>query len=555
MELAYGFPPLPGDPGGPVGKSGSPSNRVNGEYTGPRYPDFMDRDGTAGPLQFLKMQAVSGAIPQDPFLLRLSVEKYLGGPIEGAYKENRGIAYVLKVRSQAQFNRLLKMKTLNDGTAIEIKEHDQLNQRKCVVSNIDSVGLTDDYLKSQLASQGVKEIRRIKRKIPNGAWENTPTIILTIAGTVIPPHIDFGWSRCRTRNYYPSPMLCFHCWEYGHTGKRCPQQFRTCGRCSKTHPEDRPTNSSTLPGENPPMATQNERPACTEDPFCKHCKSGDHPVSSRRCATYLREVDIQHIRVDEGISYPQARKIYEARLAAGSSSTAYSGVVNASKDAENTELRSIIKQLQEDAKLKDRRMEEMERKLKSNTINDRMETSKKHGTIDDLVRQVAELSAMVSRLEKALMKKDEIIEAQAKELAKLRAVDSDSNPSAFSIPESEISDETVSRENSHLNPKNAKQIDEWFTSMGNNEAPLKVRKIPATTKPSTTNESGHETDTSMKSADSNQSLCSKLTDNSNPSKRTHENRNSSGESSTGSPKSKRTSNVRKGKGGAVKKKK
>nr|XP_029720777.1 nascent polypeptide-associated complex subunit alpha, muscle-specific form-like [Aedes albopictus] len=93
------------------------------------------------------------------------------------------------------------------------------------------------------------------------------------------------------------------------------------------------------------------------------------------------------------------------------------------------------------------------------------------------------------------MKKDEIIEAQAKELAKLRAVDSDSNPSAFSIPESEISDETVSRENSHLNPKNAKQIDEWFTSMGNNEAPLKVRKIPATTKPSTTNESGHETDT------------------------------------------------------------
>lgn len=57
--------------------------------------------------------------------------------------------------------------------------------------------------------------------------------------------------------------------------------------------------------------------------------------------------------MDEGISFFQARKISEAHLAAGSRSIAYSGVVNANKDAKTTELRPLIKQLQEDAKLKD----------------------------------------------------------------------------------------------------------------------------------------------------------------------------------------------------------
>lgn len=68
-----------------------------------------------------------------------------------------------------------------------------------------------------------------------------------------------------------------------------------------------------------------------------------------------------HIRVDEGTSYPQARRIYETHSTSGSTNTAYSGVINVSKDAKNAELRYIIKQLQEDAKLKHKRMEERER--------------------------------------------------------------------------------------------------------------------------------------------------------------------------------------------------
>lgn len=155
------------------------------------------------------------------------------------------MAYVLKVRGPEQVRRLLAMSKLADGTEIKIAEHPTLNQRMCVVFNADVTSLSDDYLTAQLTPQGVKAVRRIRKKTVNGDWENTPTIILTISGTVIPPHIDFGWSRCRTRNYYPSPMVCFQCWEYGHTGKRCQQPSRVCGRCSGVHTSD-PSNLKSI---------------------------------------------------------------------------------------------------------------------------------------------------------------------------------------------------------------------------------------------------------------------------------------------------------------------
>lgn len=56
------------------------------------------------------------------------------------------------------------MNRLIDGTEVMITEHPQLNTTKCVVSNYDSVGLSDAYLKEQLASQGVRDIRRIQKR-------------------------------------------------------------------------------------------------------------------------------------------------------------------------------------------------------------------------------------------------------------------------------------------------------------------------------------------------------------------------------------------------------
>lgn len=544
MALAANFPPLIGDPGGPGGGTG-PTNMMNGEYTGARYPSYMDPTGAAGALQYLRMAAVYGNIPKDPFLLRKSIESVIGGKIEGAFKENKGMAYVLKVRNPDQFRRLLSMSKLADGTEIQIAEHPTMNQRLCVVSNADVTDLSDDYLAAQLAPQGVKAVRRIRRKNASGDWENTPTIILTISGTVIPPHVDFGWSRCRTRNYYPSPMLCFHCWEYGHTGKRCQQPTRTCGRCSKTHTTES-NNLADIPLEGDRTSktdtlkqTAEPNVQCTDAAFCKHCKANDHSVSSRKCPLYLREVEIQRIRVDEGVSYPQARRISEARTNATSSRGAYSGSVTASKDDEIIALKRDNGRLEANSKAMEKRLQEMEKALNSGHMTQRLEVTRNHGTIEDLIRQVTKLTATVERLEKALANKDAIIAKKDAELAKLR----ENRPKRVVSPISLI-DESSSDENINANQLS---VDSEVTIQMANWCETTSEKDPL-------NSNGEDSDREMNgvsvdACESRTTPTSAITDPSNNGKRTLEKTGSSTDSSSGPSEAKRNPKSRKGKSG------
>lgn len=522
---ANGYPLRPGDPGGPGGGISKAGNRVFGDYTGALLPEFMDRAGTAGQLQYLRMEVTAGTMPQDPFLLRLSVEKAIGGPIYGAFKENKGLSYVLKVRSQEQMDRLLRMNQLQDKTPIRITEHPRLNQRQCVVTNHDTTGLADDYLLQQLSSQGVKGLRRITRRGPDGKVMNTATIVLTIKGTVIPEHIDFGWSRCKTRLFYPSPMLCFRCWEYGHTGKRCTCAQRICGRCSKAHPEQQePANAmdQTLEGATSANDTPKPKFECTEEQFCKHCKSRDHPVSSRKCSLYIKEQDIQHIRVDMDIPYPQARREYEARQGANRSTTSFSGVVSASKDAEIEALKSMVAKLRTDAEAREKRMAEMEQALQSHTVNDRIETVKEHGTIGELVKQVAALTQTVQDLQNALAVKDKQIAQQNDIIAELLA--GQSAPSEhgtakiIGLPAQENRNETTTPSPTSkmgppsIKPKVAMQVSKWISNL----TPKAKKDLVS----DDTND-GNASDHSMVSATSKTTGISNASHISNPSKRIH----------------------------------
>lgn len=237
--------------------------RVDGTFVGATLPTFMDPEGMYGELHLLRISGVNGPLPNRPFHIRRSVEKYVGGKIEGAFSEANKATYALKVRNLRQFNQLLTMKSLNDGTAVTVTEHPTLNSVRCVVSCRDVIDMPDDELLEELKEQGIKEVRRITRK--NGQTrENTPAIVLTCRGTNRPEVIEFGYVRCRTRPYYPSPMQCFNCWLFGHTKLRCQAKSAICGTCSKDHP-----------------MTENKE--CSLDQFCKTCNSNEHRISSRSC--------------------------------------------------------------------------------------------------------------------------------------------------------------------------------------------------------------------------------------------------------------------------------
>lgn len=313
--------------------------RIDGTYTGATLPSYMDPEGMYGELHLLRISGANGPLPNRPFHIRRSVEKFVGGKIEGAFPENNKTTYALKVRNLRQFNLLLNMKALIDGTAVNVTEHPTLNSIRCVVSCRDVMDMPDGELLEELKEQGVKDIRRITRR--NGqARENTPAIVLTCRGTNRPEAIDFGYIRCRTRPYYPSPMQCFNCWLFGHTKMRCQAKTATCGTCSGNHPIS-------------------ENKECNHQQFCKTCNTNDHKVSSRSCPLWQLENTIQRVKVDQGVSYPMARRIVEQNRG----ESAFANIVGpadndalrktnervdqltaalASKDAEIAELRAAL---------------------------------------------------------------------------------------------------------------------------------------------------------------------------------------------------------------------
>ncbi|XP_062541954.1 uncharacterized protein LOC134209953 [Armigeres subalbatus] len=185
-------------------------------------------------------------------------------------------------------------------------------------------------------------------------------------------------------------MRCYRCWEFGHTGSRCTSPVQICGNCGEHHQLETA------------MATDEAHPAASRQPCpdqqqCKFCKTNNHPTSIRKCPLYLKEVEVQRVKVDRGITYPQARKEVEALSGSGQSSS-FARVASSSKDQEIQELRKKVSELQAAAK------------PKQTSIGNRLEAIQKNGTIEDLVEKVASLTQVVSKLQESISVKDKIIE-------------------------------------------------------------------------------------------------------------------------------------------------
>lgn len=319
MAGQQGPPSSWGDP--PPGNDSSFDNltcsqRVDGSHIGPTLPPYMDKEGTHGELMILRLRGVENRpLPTAPFLIRKSIQSFLGVKIEGAFPETNGSSYALKVRNSRQFQRLLEMKALVDGTPVEVIEHPILNTVRCVVSCRDAVNMSESDLNDELADQGIREVRRITRKVGNERV-NTPALILSFSGTRYPEFVDFGYVRCRTRPYYPAPMQCFNCWAFGHTKTRCKAEKQVCGTCSGQHP-----------------IVENTK--CQEQTFCCNYQVNVHAVSDRRCPAYQKENEIQRIKVNEGISYPAARRPLERQTGGNS----YANVVDSGNQNEISDLK------------------------------------------------------------------------------------------------------------------------------------------------------------------------------------------------------------------------
>jgi hypothetical protein len=335
-------------------KSGGPPDPGDGR---PRVPEWMGGVGI-GQLHILSLEAMAADKRLSPFVVGKSLQQAVG-EIESATTEAGGLRYVLRVRDAAQVNKLLALKHLFDGTEIKIQLHPVLNTRRCVISCREILNEKEEEIAKWLAEEGVTAVRRITR-MDNGNRINTPTLILTINGTVVPEHIRVGPLRIKTRTYIPDPMLCFHCYAYGHTKLRCKSgaKCRNCSGCHETTSE------------------------CNAEAFCFHCK-GKHSPASRQCPKYAAEKEILRIQHTKGISHQEAAKQLEA---GGGSFAAVSKIqqrLTIGQQPPTEELKekdALIKQLSETIAVLSRRVEELERKK---TKKDKKQKQRQSTTLEE----------------------------------------------------------------------------------------------------------------------------------------------------------------------------
>lgn len=356
-----------GDPGGSSGRS---------------LPRYLDPRNEFGAVTTLLLTGKNGGnLPIEPFIIGKSLEDH-AGKIESAKSEAKGTRYVLKTRNAAQVEKLLSMSQLYDGTEVEIQLHPTLNTSRCVISSFDLLAKTEQEIELELKNQGVIRARRILKSNK----ENTPAIILTFNRSIYPEDVKVGVLRVKTRPYYPNPLLCFQCFEYGHPRTSCPNP-KLCYNCATEH---------------------EERPDCAEEPFCRNCK-GTHRSSSRQCEIYKTEVAVIRTKIDLNLSYPDARQ----RVAAGNGSYAE---VTAQPRLDHARLNALSNQLKE----KEAEISELKKALQQNQaeedkLNVIIEQNKQK---DDRVRELLEvIRSRDARIEK--------LEAQQKNMRKF--IDSTQN--------------------------------------------------------------------------------------------------------------------------------
>lgn len=349
-------------------------------------PAWMDSDGDHGVVIILQMRTtVEGKpLPKNPFTVAKTVQQS-AGKIASAHNENRGMSMVLKVRSEKQAQQLKKINKLIDGTEVVVTDHPTLNQTRCVVSCSQSIGMTEAELVEELKEQGVTGVRKFTRMV-NGKRTDTASMVLTIQGTVKPEYIYFGFQRCDARLYIPSPMLCFNCYEFGHSKMKCGNA-PVCRHCSTTHEQQTDAEG---------------RHSCQKPAFCKNCQ-GKHGPGSKDCPKYKEEAEIAKLRTELKISFAEAKQKVEAK----SGVTSFSATVTQNFTAIDPRART-----QESETIMALRRELAETKKALGELNEARTAMKE---LDEAKKALAELAEARKAVQEVEKLRREITELKAKQ--------------------------------------------------------------------------------------------------------------------------------------------
>jgi hypothetical protein len=117
--------------------------------------------------------------------------------------------------------------------------------------------------------------------------------VITFGTRTLPESVLCGYERFSVKQYYPNPSRCTTCSQYGHARNWCKSNN---GPVCKAEPK--------------------HEGICEKPKRCVNCKPPRNAHSSfdKNCETRVFENIIIRIKVDEGISYGMARKIFDSKI-------------------------------------------------------------------------------------------------------------------------------------------------------------------------------------------------------------------------------------------------
>ena len=172
---------------------------------------------------------------------------------------------------------------------VKVSIHKTLNTSKGVIRCRELLGSSESEIRDELRTQGVVEVHRVTVK-KGEVFVPTSTLFLMFNRPDMPAEFTAGYLNVKVALFIsPNPMRCYNCNKFGHTSQRFKVAPK-CQWCGKDEHEG----------------------GCDGPKKCSNC-SGSHASSDKECPVWIKEKEIQSVRVEQRIPFPEARRAVEAK--------------------------------------------------------------------------------------------------------------------------------------------------------------------------------------------------------------------------------------------------
>ena len=271
-----------------LGGSGGSCKRASNDPTAGPARKEKPPDNTGNADEFsVRVKGVKRSMRlYNPIEINRNLHNFLGGK----YKDIKVLTsgdLLVKCKDGKQMNKLLKCDNLGDESKpIEIRVEvfkTKPAEIKGVISGV-PVELSEEEIKQSLAGQLVSYVKRFPYRTEKGVMQSR-SVLLCFTSRILPPVVDIGYLRFRTRPYIPPPKRCFNCNRYGHLAKQCRSAHR-CTKCGGRHLYEK----------------------CDTNMLkCVNC-GGAHSAGYAGCPRYRQESLVNSIMVKENVNYWKARE-------------------------------------------------------------------------------------------------------------------------------------------------------------------------------------------------------------------------------------------------------